>query len=115
LFLRNTASFFAEKLPKSQKTVSITLSPGKLTKNYGSKNGFARVSRKKLLNPKDGSCGQGCQIFLDTIDQNRRKLHYNITKWPENIPKGRKIFHVTIKYTNLFHSEALRHLPKFGF
>jgi hypothetical protein len=41
--------------------------------------------------------------------------YYNITKWPLNIPNGRKIFQMTIKYTNIFHSKALQDLPKLGF
>jgi hypothetical protein len=31
------------------------------------------------------------------------------------VPNGYNIFQMTIKYTNFFHSMALKNLPKFGF
>jgi hypothetical protein len=33
----------------------------------------------------------------------------------KNIPNGRKIFQMTLKYTNIFYSKALQNLPKLGF
>jgi hypothetical protein len=41
--------------------------------------------------------------------------YHNITKWPQNISHGRKIFQMTIKYTNIFNSKALQNLPKLEF
>jgi hypothetical protein len=47
---------------------------------------------------------------------------HNITKWPQNVSNGLKIFQMTIKYstndykyTNVFHHKAHQNLPKFGF
>jgi hypothetical protein len=46
---------------------------------------------------------------------------HNLPKWGKyttiatKLPNGSKIFHETIKYTNVFHFKALQHLPKFGF
>jgi hypothetical protein len=37
------------------------------------------------------------------------------TEWPQNIPDGRKIDQMAIKYTNNFHCKALQNLPKLGF
>jgi hypothetical protein len=38
--------------------------------------------------------------------------HYQMIK---NIPNSRKIFQMTIKYTNVFHFKAPQNLPKLGF
>jgi hypothetical protein len=61
---------------------------------------------------------QGCQIFLDTINQNGEKY----TKLPQHylmvikyILDGCKIFQMTVKCTNSLYSKALQNLPKFGF
>jgi hypothetical protein len=78
------------------------------------------------------SCGkQGCQIFLDTIYQNRKKCtkrtqnvpkehkmyqkNTKCTKWSQNVPKVCKIFQMAIKYINIFQSRVLQNLPKLGF
>jgi hypothetical protein len=37
------------------------------------------------------------------------------TKWTKNIPNGRKIFQMTIKYISISHSQALLNIPKYGF
>jgi hypothetical protein len=45
---------------------------------------------------------QGCQIFLDTIYQKRRKIYQmaiKLTKWPQNLPNGHKTYQMDIKYT----------------
>jgi hypothetical protein len=39
----------------------------------------------------------------------------NFTKLPQIITIGYKIFHMVIKYTNIFRSKALQNLPKLGF
>jgi hypothetical protein len=36
-------------------------------------------------------------------------------KMAQNIPNGRKIVQITIKYTNIFHRQKLQNLPKLGF
>jgi hypothetical protein len=41
--------------------------------------------------------------------------YHNITKWPKYITNGCKIFQMTVKYTSIFHSKALKNLPKLGF
>jgi hypothetical protein len=47
------------------------------------------------------------------------KIYQIITTSPNGhniyIPNDRKIFQVTIKYTIIFHSKALKNLPKLGF
>jgi hypothetical protein len=60
---------------------------------------------------------QGCQIFLGPNIPKRKKY----AKWPKTIPKGHKlyqmavkVFQMVIKYTNIFHSKALRIFTKFG-
>jgi hypothetical protein len=60
---------------------------------------------------------QGCQIFWHNIP--KRGIYQIATK----LPNGHKmcqmaiiyIFQMGIKYSNLFHSNALRNLPKLGF
>jgi hypothetical protein len=37
------------------------------------------------------------------------------TKWPHNIPNGRKIYQMAIKYTNIFYGKTLQNLTKLGF
>jgi hypothetical protein len=37
------------------------------------------------------------------------------TQWAQNIPNGRKIDPMAIKYTNHFHCKSLQNLPKLGF
>jgi hypothetical protein len=66
----------------------------------------------------DDGLKQGCQIVLGTWYQNRKKC----TKWtqnvanpPKNIPNVCKMFQMFIKYINIFQTEALYNLPKFGF
>jgi hypothetical protein len=60
---------------------------------------------------------QGCQIFPGTIYQNGE----NIPNLPQlcqmywNIPNGREIFQMAIKYTNFFHFKALQNVPKLEF
>jgi hypothetical protein len=63
---------------------------------------------------------QGCQIFLDTIDQNGGKY----TKLPLNCQMTIKyvyqmsviyVFQMAVTYDNLFHFEALKKLTKLGF
>jgi hypothetical protein len=39
------------------------------------------------------TAGQGCQIFLGTIDQHREKY----TKLPQNIPNFHKIYQIAVK------------------
>jgi hypothetical protein len=41
--------------------------------------------------------------------------HNTLYQMPIKIAIGRKIFQITIEYTNVFHSKALRNVPKFGF
>jgi hypothetical protein len=36
-------------------------------------------------------------------------------KWPNNIPNGRKIFQMVVKYTYIIHSKAFQDLPKLDF
>jgi hypothetical protein len=63
---------------------------------------------------------RGARFFLGKIYQNEKKN----TKWPLNIPKGRKIymqnigrkiFQMSGNYTNIFHSKAPKNIPKFVF
>jgi hypothetical protein len=39
------------------------------------------------------------------------QMNTNNTKWPLNIPKGRKIFQMVIKYANSFHFKTLQNVP----
>jgi hypothetical protein len=51
---------------------------------------------------------QGCQIFLGPNIPNWEKIYLNDHKQYQkttNIPKGRKIFLMIIKYSNIFHSK----------
>jgi hypothetical protein len=48
---------------------------------------------------------EGCQIFLSPTYQNEEKY----AKGAQNIPNGRKIDQLSIKYTNIVN------LPKVGF
>jgi hypothetical protein len=60
---------------------------------------------------------QGCQIFLVTTYQNwgiYNKLPHNIPN-VQNIPIGRKIDKMFIKYANVYHCRTLQNLPKLGF
>jgi hypothetical protein len=41
----------------------------------------------------------------------RRKMHQIATE----LPNEHKIYQMAIEYTNLFHSKALKNLPKLGF
>jgi hypothetical protein len=38
-----------------------------------------------------------------------------LTKWPLNLPIGRKIHQMAVKYTNVFNYKTLQNLPKTGF
>jgi hypothetical protein len=63
---------------------------------------------------------QGCQIFLDTIYQNGEKCtkltqQYLMTIKYAHISNGRRIFQMTLRYTNIFNSKALQNLPKLGY
>jgi hypothetical protein len=72
------------------------------------------------LNLRRETWQQGCQIFLDTVNQNGEKytkltLHtLNYHGHKIHIPNGRKIIQRTIKYPNIFQSKALQNLPKNG-
>jgi hypothetical protein len=59
---------------------------------------------------------QGCQIFLGTIYQSGKNTpnDYKITKWPQNIPNGRKILQMTKIYQNNFHSKVLQKFIQIG-
>jgi hypothetical protein len=49
---------------------------------------------------------------------NGHKIYQMITKyikWLQNIPNGRNIDQLAIKYTNIFHCKTLQNLPKMGF
>jgi hypothetical protein len=51
---------------------------------------------------------QGCHIFVGTIYQKGgkcTKLPQNI-QWLQNVPNGRKIDEMSIKYTNIFHCKT---------
>jgi hypothetical protein len=37
------------------------------------------------------------------------------TKWPQNIPNGRTIDQMALKYRNICHCKSLHNLPKLGF
>jgi hypothetical protein len=37
------------------------------------------------------------------------------TKWPQNIPCGRKIDQTATKYTNIFYLDTLQNVPKLGY
>jgi hypothetical protein len=39
----------------------------------------------------------------------------NYTKLTYNIPNGREIFQMVVKYINIFHTKALQNIPKFEF
>jgi uncharacterized protein YhbP (UPF0306 family) len=46
------------------------------------------------------------------------QMNTKCTKWSKiskNIPNVNKTFPMATKYTNIFQSKALKHLPKFGF
>jgi hypothetical protein len=61
---------------------------------------------------------QGCQIFIDAIYPNWENIYQvtaNYSKWPQNIPNGRKTDRIVIKYTNTFHCKNLPNLPKLEF
>jgi hypothetical protein len=62
---------------------------------------------------------QVCHIFLGTTYQNGGGGIYQrtpkFTKWPWNIPDGRKMFPMAIKYNKKFHSNALQNIPKLVF
>jgi hypothetical protein len=45
---------------------------------------------------------------------NGHNIHY-INGYNICVPKGRKIDHMAIKYTNIFHSKTFQNLPKLGF
>jgi hypothetical protein len=53
---------------------------------------FDAKARRRIFFCSD----QGCQVFLGTPYQNRKKYVYQIpwyiTKWPQRIPKGRKVY-----------------------
>jgi hypothetical protein len=48
-----------------------------------------------------------------------RKIYQMTTNYAylvaKNLPNGRKIFQMVIKYNNILHSKALQNLPKCGF
>jgi hypothetical protein len=61
---------------------------------------------------------QGCQIFswynIPKLEKyNQFTLNY--TNLPQNIPNGRKMDQMAIKYLNIFHFRILQNLPKLGF
>jgi hypothetical protein len=58
---------------------------------------------------------QSCQIFLDTTYQNLYQLTIKYTKWPQNIPNGRKIVQISAIYTNIVQWKILKNLTKLGF
>jgi hypothetical protein len=78
--------------------------------------------------PLEHAAMQGCQIFLDKINQNGEKYTKirkyipklgeiyqtggKYTKLPLNFQIGRIIFQKGIKYTKLFQIKALQNLPK---
>jgi hypothetical protein len=74
---------------------------------------------RKMLRQFSRLDRQGCQIFLCTRYQNGKMYTYqiiiNVSKWPQNIPYGRKTDQIVIKYTNIFHCKTLQNLPKLGF
>jgi hypothetical protein len=58
-------------------------------------------------------------FLVCTKYQNGRKIHQwpqaMYTKRPRSLPNGRKILQISIKYTNIFPSNALQNLPKSEF
>jgi hypothetical protein len=57
---------------------------------------------------------QGCQIFIDLVNQRDTKLAINY-QMAKNVPNGRNIFQIAREYTILFHSKALQNLHTLGF
>jgi hypothetical protein len=68
--------------------------------NLGRKKAMIRILFQQALAHigKNTSRQQGCQIFLNKTYQNG-KYH---TKWQQNIPNGRTIFALAIKYIDIF-------------
>jgi hypothetical protein len=60
---------------------------------------------------------QDCQIFLGTTYQNGKNIpnDHKYTRWPQNIPNGRKIKPMAIKYTYIFNCKTLQNLPTLVF
>jgi hypothetical protein len=70
------------------------------------KNSTTSSHRLRLADAERES-GLPDQIFLGTTYQNGGKY----TKWPQNMPNGRKIFRIAI----VSHSKALQNMLKLGF
>jgi hypothetical protein len=70
----------------------------------------------RSLAPKLIHC-RVARFFLVQTTQtgNVYQITRNYTKLPENIPNGRKILAMVIKYTNIFDSKAHQNIPKLGF
>jgi hypothetical protein len=58
---------------------------------------------------------QGCQIFPGTSYQNGKNIDLQYTKSPHNLPIGRKMDQMVIKYANISNCKALQNLPKLTF
>jgi hypothetical protein len=55
---------------------------------------------------------QGCQIFIGAIyTQNWEEMYPMTTK----LQNGLKIFRISVKYTNIFHSKALKNITKLAY
>jgi hypothetical protein len=63
------------------------------------------------------SQGQGCQIILYMIPKPVKMYQMNIKciKWSQHTPNIFKIFQMALEYINIFPSEAIQDLLKFGF
>jgi hypothetical protein len=68
---------------------------------------FSKQATAELTEAAD----QGCQIILDTIDQNGEIY----TKIATKLPKYTNMFQMAIKYTKLFHFKAHKKLPNWDF
>jgi hypothetical protein len=57
------------------------------------------------------------RFFLAQHTKTRKKFQITIKykERPQNIPNGRKIDQMAIKYTNIFHRKSFQNLPKLGF
>jgi hypothetical protein len=72
---------------------------------------------KKKIVPASTACAvQGCQIFLASIYQHGGNVpkYHKIYQMAVNSSNGRKIDQMSIKYTNIFHCQALQNLPELG-
>jgi hypothetical protein len=61
-------------------------------------------------------CTRAARFFMAQYATTGKNIpyHRNITKWPQNLPNGRKMFQMTIKCTKIVHSKALQKLPQTG-